>query len=164
MSCSLQESGLRASYMDLQRVYHPDKYAAASSQDRLKAVQISSFLNQAHKTLSSPLKRAEYCLHLQGGSSDSESDATMDSMFLMEQMEWRETLDDIKSGSDESFKVLDELRAEIKQRTNQIEVQTAQFLEAQDVEQARDTLRKWQFLVKLIAETDAVEAQLDEQS
>jgi len=162
VKCSIPEDELRATYMNLQRTWHPDKFAAAGNEERLRAVQIASFVNEAHKTLASPLKRAEYCLHLHGGSADSETDAKMDSMFLMEQMEWRETLEDINPASEDSYAAIDALRAEIKQSMDKIAAQTAQHLDDKDLDGARDALRKWQFLVKLVAEADSVEAQLDE--
>lgn len=157
-------SELRAKYMVLQRQYHPDKFASADDQQRRQAVQIASFVNQAHQTLSDPLKCAEYCLQLQGVSVDSETDAKMDPMFLMEQMEWREALEDIDSSDSAAFEKLDKLRAEINTSTDAIAKQVAAQLESQDTAGARDSIRKWQFLSKLYSEAESLEARLDDEA
>lgn len=155
-------SELREKYMVLQRQYHPDKFASADDSQRRQAVQIASFINQAHQTLSDPLKCAEYCLQLQGVDADSETDAKMDPMFLMEQMEWRETLEDISDDDPKAFDKLSELSAEIAKKISEIATTTASQLELQDKMQARDSIRKWQFLSKLHREADSLEARLDD--
>lgn len=155
-------SELREKYLVLQRQYHPDKFAAADDMQRRQAVQIASFVNQAHRTLSDPLKCAEYCLQLQGVDVDSETDAKMDPMFLMEQMEWRETLEDISVDDPKAFDKLSGLRSEIGGKISEMADQTTSYLESQDTAQARDTIRKWQFLSKLHREAESLEERLDD--
>ncbi len=157
-------SGLREKYMALQRRYHPDKFVSADDAQRRKAVQIASFVNQAHQTLSDPLKCAEYCLHLQGVEADTETDAKMDPLFLMEQMEWRETLEDIDNDDPKVFETLAGLRTEIAEKISDLAGQTASHLESKNTVLARDSIRKWQFLAKLHAEADSLEARLDDLS
>ena len=153
---------LRATYMALQRQYHPDKFAAADDQQRRKAVQVAAFINQAHQTLSDPLKCAEYCLKLQGVDVDSEADAKMDPMFLMEQMEWREALEDISDDDPGALTDLEKLRVEIAGKITAIGKVTASQLEAAETTTARNSVRKWQFLSKLNLEAEALEARLDD--
>lgn len=155
-------SELREKYMVLQRQYHPDKFASADDLKRRQAVQIASFINQAHQTLADPLKCAEYCLQLQGVDVDSETDAKMDPMFLMEQMEWRETLEDINDDDPKALDKLAGLRSEIEIKISEATEKTASQLESQDTSQARDTIRKWQFLSKLHREAESLEARIDD--
>lgn len=153
---------LREKYMVLQRQFHPDKFASADDQRRRQAVQIASFVNQANQTLSDPLKCAEYCLQLQGVEVDSETDAKMDPMFLMEQMEWRETLEDIKADDPGAFDQLSDLRTEINSSMDAIADASFAQIKARDTVEARNSIRKWQFLSKLYAEAESVEAKIDE--
>lgn len=155
---------LRAKYMVLQRQYHPDKFAAAPDHERRMAVQIASFVNQANETLADPLKCAEYCLQLQGVDVDSETDAKMDPMFLMEQMEWRESLEDIDESDAGAFAKLDALRIDINSHIDAVKQQTGRQLESGDTASARDSIRKWQFLSKLYNEAEALEARLDDRA
>lgn len=57
---SLEQLAVR--YQDLQRQYHPDKFASAPAAEQLAAVQHSATINQAWQTLRHPLTRAEYLL------------------------------------------------------------------------------------------------------
>lgn len=157
-------STLRDAYMTLQRRFHPDKFAAAGDRERRYAVQIAAFVNEAYLTLSDPLKRAEYQLQRQGGDTRSETDARMDPAFLMEQMAWRETLDDIRDGVEDPYAAIDTLRGNITGRIAEIAAEASAHLRNQATVEAAECLRKWQFLAKLISETDSVEAELDDAS
>ncbi len=163
VSSAVDKKQLRSRYMTLQRQFHPDKYASADDQHRRMAVQIAAMVNQAHDTLSDPLKCAEYCLELQGVKIDAETDSTMDPAFLMEQMEWREKLEDITDTQDNSKAAdsLGGLREEISQRVKEIGANTATKLDEKDTAAARELIRKWQFLVKIDREAQIVGSRLD---
>jgi len=148
--------------MTLQRDHHPDKHAAKDDAERLQAVRIASFINEAHQTLSVPLKRAEYCLQLKGVNTDTETDAKMDPTFLMEQMEWRETLEDVDLSSEAAYEHLDRLKIEISASVKAVSEDVEIRLAEQNLQAARESVRQWQFLSKLVAEIDAAEARVDE--
>jgi molecular chaperone HscB len=162
VGCDIDSAQLRDRFMELQRDYHPDKHAASDDAERLLAVRIASFVNEAHQTLSVPLKRAEYVLQLHGVSTDTETDARMDTAFLMEQMEWREALEDVDLKSESAFDELDELRREISTSVKSVASEVEAHLDGKDLPSARDSIRQWQFLSKLIGEIDAAEAKADE--
>ncbi len=147
--------------MTLQRQFHPDRYAAADEQHRRVAAQIAARVNEAHDTLINPLKCAEYCLTLQGVDVGAETDSSMDPQFLMEQMEWRETLEDINDAGDDAERQLESLREDIRSTIETISKDTRAHLDANEVVVARDLIRKWQFLVKIDKEAQAVAAKLD---
>ena len=147
--------------MELQRQYHPDRFAADSDATRRLAVQIAAYVNGAHQTLDVPLKRAEYCLQLAGLSTDSETDAKMDPMFLMQQMELREALEDVSSASD-SYAELDAARTQINEQIGSTSATVGKAIENKQYDEAREYVRRWQFLEKLLAEADSIEANLDD--
>lgn len=161
VGCDIDSAQLREKFMEMQRQFHPDRYASASDAVRRRAVQITAHVNGAQQTLSDPLKRAEYCLQLQGISTDAETDAKMDTMFLMQQMELRESLEEVASAAD-PYKALDSVRSEIDQLIDSTSTQVSATIIDEKFDDARDLVRRWQFLEKLSAEANSLEAQLDD--
>ncbi len=161
VSCNIDTAQLREKFMDMQRLYHPDRYAAASDALRLRAVQVTAHVNSAHQTLVQPLQRAEYCLQLAGISTDAETDAKMDPMFLMQQMELRESLEEVPAATD-PYKSLDSVRKEIDQLIDSTAVAANESINEKKYVDARDLIRRWQFLEKLGDEANSIEAQLDD--
>ncbi len=160
----LDTGALSDRYRELQRVVHPDRYASASDQDQRLALQQATLANEAYQTLRDPLKRALYMLQLQGIDTDQETAITRDPAFLMQQMELREALADVR-GQDDPAQRLDELmrdirgmiEAEVARLAVQLETATPEQLEA-----ARESVDRMQFLNKLYNEAEAVEAELEE--
>ena len=161
VSCEIDAAKLREKFMDLQRQYHPDRFASATDTQRRRAVQIAAHVNGAHQTLETPLKRAEYCLQLAGLSTDSETDAKMDPMFLMQQMELRESLEEVSSASD-PYNALDSARDDIDGQIQTIQADVAGFIALKKYDEARESIRRWQFLEKLAEEANSIEARLDD--
>ncbi len=81
-------------WKDLQREAHPDRFASADPAAQRLAMQWSVRINEAYQRLKDPLKRAAYLCELQGAPVQADNNTAMPSDFLMQQMEWREQLDD----------------------------------------------------------------------
>ena len=60
-------------------------------------MQWATRANEAYQTLKKPLKRAAYLCELNGVDLQTESNTAMPPDFLMQQMEWREALDDAQA-------------------------------------------------------------------
>ncbi len=74
---------------------HPDRFAAKSPMEQRLALQWSTFANEAFDTLRDPIARAKYLLQLHAPELTGESvRVTLPQNFLMQQMEWREVLED----------------------------------------------------------------------
>ncbi len=100
-------------WKELQREAHPDRFAAQGAAAQRIAMQWSVRINEAYQRLKDPLKRAAYLCELQGAPINAESNTAMPAAFLMEQMAWREALDDAACEAD-----LDALDAQLnKART-----------------------------------------------
>ena len=69
---------------------HPDKFSGATEKDKLRAVQLTSYLNEAYSTLKSPIKRAAYLLTINGLNVESVSQNDLGMDLLLEQMQLRE--------------------------------------------------------------------------
>ncbi len=158
----LTELGTR--YLELQRNFHPDNYAAGSERDRLLAVQQAANINDAYHSLKQPLLRAEHLLALRGVKISQEQRSFTDTTFLMQQMELRELLGDILHSSD-PYALIDEAEQQIQQQKNVLLRQLAKALEANQHEQdlqAADIIRKLKFFFKLQHELELIEQQLQD--
>jgi molecular chaperone HscB len=89
---SLDNTALAGRYRELQRQYHPDRFAH-HPEEQQKAVQWSAQLNTAYDTLNNPVKRASYLLEL-AAHPISLNTSIADTDFLMSQLELREQMDE----------------------------------------------------------------------
>lgn len=78
----------------LQREVHPDRHAASDAQTQRQAMQWSVRINEAYQRLKDPLRRAAYLCELHGAPVQAENNTAMPPAFLMQQMEWREALEE----------------------------------------------------------------------
>lgn len=154
----LDTQALSLRFQDLQRQYHPDKFASGSQAEQLAAVQQSATINQAWQTLRHPLMRAEYLLSLHGFDLASEQHTVRDTAFLMEQLELREELDEIEQAKDEA-----RLESFIKRVKKMFDTRHQLMVEQLDNETwdaAADTVRKLRFLDKLRSSAEQLEEKL----
>jgi molecular chaperone HscB len=91
---------LDARWRALQAEVHPDRFATHGAAGQRVAMQWSVRVNEAYQRLKDPLRRAAYLCELRGMPIDAESNTAMPAAFLMQQMAWREALDEAH-GADE---------------------------------------------------------------
>ena len=84
-------------WKELQKEAHPDKFAALGASAQRIAMQWSVRINEAYRRLKDPLQRAIYLCGLNGAAVSVEDNTAMPADFLMQQIEWREALEDAKS-------------------------------------------------------------------
>lgn len=94
---SLDRAQLDLQWKSLQREAHPDRFASEGAAAQRIAMQWSVRINEAYNRLKDPLKRAAYLCELNGAAVNAENNTSMPPAFLMQQMEWREALDDCKA-------------------------------------------------------------------
>jgi len=88
-----------ARWKDLQRQAHPDKFVAQGGAAQRLAMQWSVRINEAYARLKDPLKRAAYLCELHGAPIQAENNTAMPAAFLMQQMQWREALEEAAEGA-----------------------------------------------------------------
>ena len=92
-------TAIDARWKDLQRQAHPDNFAAQGAAAQRVAMQWSVRINEAYQRLKDPLKRAAYLCELHGAPVNAQDNTAMPAAFLMQQMEWREALDDAQDAA-----------------------------------------------------------------
>lgn len=97
LAFALDRAQLDERWKTLQREVHPDRHAAADAQTQRQAMQWSVRINEAYQRLKDPLQRAAYLCELHGAPIQAENNTAMPPAFLMQQMEWREALEDADS-------------------------------------------------------------------
>ena len=84
-------------WRELQAQVHPDRFAAEGAASQRVAMQWAVRVNEAYQRMKEPLKRAAYLCELNGAPIDAENNTAMPPGFLIQQMEWREALDEAAS-------------------------------------------------------------------
>ena len=137
---------LDQAYRDVQNQVHPDKFARSPDAEKRVAMQWATRANEAYQTLRSPLKRATYLCELNGVDLETESNTAMAPAFLMQQMEWREALDDARDAKDTN--ALATLDSELADTRRTQLGQIAAALDGNDYHQAAQGVRQLMFLEK----------------
>jgi len=83
-----------ARWKALQAEVHPDRFAAEGAAAQRVAMQWAMRVNEAYQRLRDPLARAGYLCELRGAPVQAENNTQMPAAFLMQQMQWRESLDE----------------------------------------------------------------------
>lgn len=154
-------SALENQYRKIQSASHPDRFVTAAPAEKLKSMQTATLANEAYQTLKKPASRAKYLLILQGIDATAETNTSMPVDFLMQQMEWREALEDYKAAKDVSGldRLLDEMqRAAQSLNTDLIRL----FDEKNDLIAATETTRKLIFIDKVCEDINKAITQIED--
>jgi molecular chaperone HscB len=147
---ALETESLERSYREIQSRIHPDRYAHAGDAERRASMQWTTRVNEAYRTLKSPVQRAKYLLEMNGVDVQFETNTQMPTDFLLQQLELREALAGAKQPA-----ALDELLAGVRRQQRLLEQGIAQFIDgSKDYAAAAGEVRKLMFLDKLVAEID----------
>lgn len=151
MQFAQDRAQLDARWKELQREAHPDKFAAQGAAAQRVAMQWSVRINEAYERLKDPLKRASYLCELHGAPINAENNTAMPTEFLMQQMEWREALDDAKTIEDMD-KIAFQSNSSGRKQLSKIE----QTLDSQkDFSAAAQQVRSLMFIERFATEVDA---------
>ncbi len=151
---ALDTEALERAYREIQSQVHPDRFAHAGDAERRASLQWTTRVNEAYRTLKSPVQRASHFLSLHGVDVAFETNTAMPPELLMQQMELREALEEATDKKDAAR--LDSLRKDLLREKQKLEQAIAQAIDARkDYAAAAGLVRKLQFLDKLDSEIDA---------
>ena len=144
---NLLESNFRA----IQSTSHPDRFVTCTSAEKLQSMQTATLANEAYLTLKNPANRAKYLLQQQGIDAIDEKNTQMPADFLMQQMEWREAMEDAKAAKNVGD--LEKLLAEMQFDAKKLQANLANLIDTQkDYKAATDAARKLIFMDKVCAD------------
>ena len=148
---ALDRAQLDNTWKALQREAHPDRFAAEGAAAQRVAMQWSVRINEAYQRLKDPLKRAAYLCELRGVPVQAESNTAMPPAFLMQQMEWRETLEDTDAPD-----ALEALADEVAAERQRVQQSLGRLLDGEgDAGVAVGQVRALMFIERFAAEVDA---------
>jgi molecular chaperone HscB len=152
-----ERAAVDARWKDLQREAHPDKFTAQGAAAQRVAMQWSVRINEAYQRLKDPLKRAAYLCELRGAPINAENNTAMPPAFLMQQMEWREALDDAANQAD-----FDQLSAQLLKARRHLLQQIEALLDVQgDAAQAAQQVRALMFIERFGEDIEARVEKMD---
>ena len=159
----IKRDELETRYRELQRRVHPDRFAAAGDQERRLSVQQAAQINEAYATLRDPLRRGRYLLSLRGHGVDDPQASHQDPEFLMQQMELREALGEVRSQPD-PLAALDRLARDVRDQYQDLEEGLTQALDNADDPQAALTIvLRMQYFTRLQNEVRELGADLEDE-
>ena len=145
-----ERSELDARWRSLQAEVHPDRFASEGAAAQRLAMQWAVRVNEAYQRLKDPLKRAAYLCELAGERVDAENNTAMPPAFLMQQMEWREALDEART--------LEQVEALAEQvdahRADALEALRGVIDERGDLSAAAGQVRALMFVERFAADVD----------
>ena len=154
---SIDKARLSQTYRDLQKQFHPDKFAMQGDSARLQAMQKSTEINDAFETLKDSCLRAQYMLRLKGLDIELEQRTLQDTGFLMQQMEWREKIADFTEDDEGE---IDAFNQEIATLVSALETEIETALSNESLDETANLVRKLKFMLKLQIELELLEEKL----
>ncbi len=144
-------------WKDLQREAHPDRFAAQGAAAQRVAMQWSVRINEAYRRLKDPLRRAAYLCELHAAPVNAEDNTAMPAAFLMQQMEWREALDEARDAVE-----LDRLASEVRSVRQDALQECARLLDVErDYVAAVRQVRALMFIERFAGDVEAKMDRID---
>ena len=149
---------LDARWKELQREAHPDRFAAQGAAAQRIAMQWSVRINEAYQRLKDPQRRAAYLCELHGAPIRAEDNTAMPAEFLVQQMQWREDLEDATSAA-----AVDALAFEVQQARSATLERCAELLDTHsDFAGAAQQVRALMFIARFAQDIAQRQDQLGE--
>lgn len=149
---AVETNALDEAYRTVQSQVHPDRFAAAGEAQKRIAMQWATRANEAYQTLRNPLRRATYLLHLRGIDVGAENNTAMEPAFLMQQMEWRESIEDAAAAK--NVAALDALLAELRDEERARLDKLAALIDSGANQAAGEAVRQLMFIERVAADID----------
>ncbi|MDD2712952.1 MAG: Fe-S protein assembly co-chaperone HscB [Simplicispira sp.] len=147
---------LDARWKELQREAHPDRFAAQSAAVQRVAMQWSVRINEAYQRLKDPLRRAAYLCELHGAPIRAEDNTAMPAQFLLQQMQWREALEEADNAAP-----IDALAHEVQQAQSAALARCAELIDVQgDFAGAAQQVRALMFIARFAQDVGQRQDQL----
>ncbi|XP_038619027.1 iron-sulfur cluster co-chaperone protein HscB isoform X1 [Tachyglossus aculeatus] len=135
---------LQRRFQQLQHLVHPDHFSQRSQTERDFSEKHSALVNEAYKTLLTPLSRGFYLLKLSGLVIPEGTDSEMDMQFLVEVMEVNEKLAEAQSEAE-----IEEVETLVKDKQKKLTEDVSRAFEQDDLQKAKELLTKMRYFSNL---------------
>ena len=148
-----EPAGLDENFRAISRKVHPDRFARGTSLERRQALEQTTQLNDAYKTLKDPVRRAEHLLALRGVSGE----VKMSPDFLEETLDDREKLLEAK----ESGQPLDALAQGVREKRDRTLAEVRALVTAGgELSRAAELLARMKYYARYLDEVEGRAAEL----
>ena len=145
---------LDSRWKTLQASAHPDRFAADGAAAQRAAMQWAVRINEAYRRLKDPIARAALLCEANGAPIDANHNTAMPGAFLVEQMHWRESLDEAADGA-----AVEKLADEVAERERKMLAELTELIDVRrDWPAAAQQVRALMFVVRF---RDDVERRLE---
>ncbi len=136
-------SYIKKKFLELSRLYHPDRYVNKPIIEQTQADEMSAMNNRAYKTFSDPVVLIKYVLSLYH-KIDEEETHSLDQEFLMEMLDLNDLIiSDSEKASSEIHRMKSELKADVQSDLNA-------FNPAQINDPILDKIKEYYFKMKYL--------------
>jgi molecular chaperone HscB len=137
---NLSPPDLQARFYEFSRELHPDRFVRKPEAERQHALEASSQLNDAYRTLKDPLKRAEYLLKLEGFDIGEQGSKNVPPELLEEVFELNMALEELRGGDESARPQLEAARKNFGQMLSEVDAQLERLFQAYDSSSDREKL------------------------
>jgi molecular chaperone HscB len=138
LNLSLDE--LQKRYYALSRQFHPDRFMQKPEAERARALDMSSALNDAYRTLKDPITRAQYLLALEGFDIGEQRSKDVPPELLEEVFELNMALEEMRGGDDSARPQLEQAEKNFAGMLAASDQELAALFVKYDASQSRDVL------------------------
>lgn len=170
ISFGVDKKELRVHYKALMSKCHPDRFVGESDAQKSAAISATAQVTQAYNTLKSLPQRAAYLLELRGFAVNFNANLSNDPLFLIEQLELRESLEQVAGSKDPDAALASVLSCAQKLEKEQVQSFSTYYEKLTSLNQSKkqnellqrsqDSVLKLRFLEKLFEEINALQHQL----
>jgi molecular chaperone HscB len=158
-SLNLSLDALQQRYYELSRQLHPDRFMQKPEAERQRALDMSSALNDAYRTLKDPTKRAQYLLTLEGFDIGEQRSKDVPPELLEEVFELNMALEEMRGGDDSARPQLEQAEKSftnmLAESDQELAILFAQYDGAQSrdvLSQIRNLLNRRKYILNLVSE------------
>ncbi len=152
---------LQKRYYDLSRQLHPDRFMRKPEAERQRALDMSSALNDAYRTLKDPIRRAQYLLALEGFDIGEQRSKNVPPELLEEVFELNLALEEMRSGDDSARPQIEQAEKNFTAMLSDSDAQLQSLFKQYDsgpsrdvLTQIRNTLNRRKYIQNLVSEVE----------
>ena len=150
---------LQQRYYQLSRELHPDRFMRKPESERQRALDLSSTLNDAYRTLKDPVKRAQYLLGQEGFEVAEQRSKDVPPELLEEVFDLNMALEEMRAGDHSARPQLETAEKNFTTMLSDVDQQMESLFAQYDQSQSRDvlaqirgTLNRRKYILNLVDE------------